>query len=104
MFGKPVNGAPLTAVFSADTDGGDAECDLSCNDGFTTCSLNGQCAALPNNTCSLTSDCCGGLCQDGFCCAMAGTPCGTASDCNTQRCTGAKLDHAQDKLADRLLD
>jgi hypothetical protein len=25
MFGKPVNGAPLTAVFSADTDGGDAE-------------------------------------------------------------------------------
>ncbi len=24
MFGKPVNGAPLTAVFSADTDGGDA--------------------------------------------------------------------------------
>jgi len=25
MFGKPVNGAPLTAVFSADTEGGDAE-------------------------------------------------------------------------------
>src|SRR5436305_644052 len=25
MFGKPVNGAPLTAVFSADTDGGDGE-------------------------------------------------------------------------------
>jgi hypothetical protein len=25
MFGKPVNGLPLTAVFSADTDGGDAE-------------------------------------------------------------------------------
>lgn len=25
MFGKPVNGKPLTAVFSADTDGGDAE-------------------------------------------------------------------------------
>ena len=25
MFGKPVNGAPVTAVFSADTDGGDAE-------------------------------------------------------------------------------
>src|SRR5215469_1204908 len=25
MFGKPVEGAPLTAVFSADTDGGDAE-------------------------------------------------------------------------------
>ena len=25
MFGKPVNGAPLSAVFSADTDGGDAE-------------------------------------------------------------------------------
>src|SRR4051812_11523589 len=25
MFGKPVNGRPLTAVFSADTDGGDAE-------------------------------------------------------------------------------
>ena len=25
MFGKPVNGQPLTAVFSADTDGGDAE-------------------------------------------------------------------------------
>jgi hypothetical protein len=25
MFGRPVDGAPLTAVFSADTDGGDAE-------------------------------------------------------------------------------
>ena len=25
MFGKPVNGAPLTAVFSAETEGGDAE-------------------------------------------------------------------------------
>ena len=25
MFGKPVNGAPLSAVFSADTDGGDGE-------------------------------------------------------------------------------
>ncbi len=25
IFGKPVNGAPVTAVFSADTDGGDAE-------------------------------------------------------------------------------
>jgi hypothetical protein len=25
MFGKPVNGGPVTAVFSADTDGGDAE-------------------------------------------------------------------------------
>jgi hypothetical protein len=25
MFGKPVNGAPVTAVFSADTEGGDAE-------------------------------------------------------------------------------
>ena len=25
MFGKPVNGGPLTAVFSADTDGGDAQ-------------------------------------------------------------------------------
>jgi hypothetical protein len=25
MFGKPVSGAPLSAVFSADTDGGDAE-------------------------------------------------------------------------------
>ena len=25
MFGKPVNGVPLTAVFSADTEGGDAE-------------------------------------------------------------------------------
>ena len=25
MFGKPINGQPLTAVFSADTDGGDGE-------------------------------------------------------------------------------
>src|SRR5689334_2921380 len=25
IFGKPVNGAPVAAVFSADTDGGDAE-------------------------------------------------------------------------------
>jgi len=66
----------------------DGGCENSCNDGFYTCSLNGQCAAPPGGACTIASDCCGGLCaQSGFCCTTTGTPCATDNDCKSNLCS-----------------
>jgi hypothetical protein len=61
-------------------------CQISCNDGFETCT-NGQCGALTGGTCTVDEDCCFGHCQNtGYCCALPGSPCGVASDCNDNLC------------------